>query len=168
MGIFGNLIGGIGGFLKNDGSSQVSVESYIRIVEDLLLEIGVDVKDSRIDLDSKNDRGWIIQKGSAQIIILITENDDDDNPTIEVVSPILKLPSQNILPFYRRCLELNRYLIGCAFCVSEDKVLVRAEVPLSGLDVESIALMIANVAGAADQFDNELAEEFGAKLYDES
>jgi hypothetical protein len=168
MGIFGSLIEGVGSLLGNKQGEEISIESYAQIVEALLRELGADIKDSRLDLESKNDRGWLIQKGSAQIIILIAENDEDDDPTIEVVSPILKLPAQNILPFYRRCLELNRYLIGCAVCVSEDKVLVRAEMPLSGLNLESIALMILNVAGAADQLDDELAEEFGAKLYDES
>ncbi len=168
MGIFGDLIEGVGSLLGNKQDNEVSVGSYIQIVEALLKELGVDIKESRLDLESKNYRGWVIQKGSAQIIILIAENDEDDDPTIEVVSPILKLPSQNILPFYRRCLELNRGLIGCAVCVSEDKVLVRAEIPLSGLSLESIALMIFNVAGAADQLDDELAEESGAKLYDES
>lgn len=167
MGIFGDLIGGFV-FSGTKKDEKVSVDSYVRIVEDLLSEIGVDVKDSRLDLDSKDERGWVIQKGSAQIIILIAENDLVEDFTIEVVSPILKLPSQNILPFYRRCLELNRYLVGCATCVNEDKVLVRAELSLSGLTLESLALLILNVAGSADQLDNDLAEEFGAKLYDES
>lgn len=167
MGIFGDLIGGIV-FPGSKKDGKVSVDSYVRNVEDLLAEIGVDAKDSRIDLDSKDEKGWVIQKGSAQIIILIAENDLVEDYTIEVVSPILKLPPQNILPFYRRCLELNRYLVGCATCVNEDKVLVRAELPLSGLNLESLALMILNVAGAADQLDNDLAEEFGAQLYEES
>lgn len=168
MGIFGDLIEGVSSLLGNKQDDKVSVSSYIQIVEDLFKKLDIDTRESRLDIESQNDRGWVIQKGSAQIIILIAENDEDDNPTLEVVSPILKLPSQNILPFYRRCLELNRYLIGCAVCVSENKVLVRAEIPLSGLSPESIALMIFNVAGAADQLDDELAEEFGAKLYDES
>jgi hypothetical protein len=168
MGIFGDLIEGFGSILGSKQNNSVSIASYIQIVEVLLEEFGVDVKNSRLDLDSKNDRGWVIQKGSAQIIILISENDEDDDPTIEIFSPILKLPSQNILPFYRRCLELNWVLVGCAICVSEDKVLVRAEMPLNGLNVESIGLTILNVAGAADQLDDDLAEEFGAQLYDES
>jgi hypothetical protein len=168
MGIFGSLIEGVGSFLGNKQDEAVSVEGYIQIVEALFEELGVDIKDSKIDMESKNDRGWVIRRGSAQIMILISENDEDNDPTIEILSPILKLPSKNILPFYRRCLELNRYLIGCSTCVNEDIVFIRAEMPLGGLDVESVALMICNVAVAADQLDDELAEEFGAKLYDAS
>jgi hypothetical protein len=166
MGIFGDLVDGFGSFLSQGQDKGISVDDYARMVESLLEELGAEPKDCRLALESKGVRGWNIQKGSAEIIILIAL-DDDNNPTIEVFSPILKLPSQNILPFYRKCLELNRYLIGCATCVNEDKVLVRAELPLGGLDLESIALMILNVAGAADQLDDELADEFGAKLYRE-
>jgi hypothetical protein len=167
MGIFGDLVEGFGSLLSQGQDKEISVDDYARMVESLLEELGAEPKDCRLDLESKDVRGWNIKKGSAEIIILIALDDDND-PTIEVFSPILKLPSQNILPFYRKCLELNRYLIGCATCVTEDKVLVRAELPLGGLNLESIALMILNVAGAADQLDDELAEEFGARLYGDS
>ncbi len=167
MGIFGSLIEGVSNFLENKQDEEIQVEKYIQIVESMLDELDVDSKDSKIDMESKNDSGCVIQRGSAQVIILIKENDEDDAPSIEVLSPILKLPPQNILPFYRRCLEVNRYLIGCATGVNEDIVFVRAEMPLEGLDTESIVLMICNVAMAADQLDDELSEEFGAKLYDE-
>ena len=37
-------------------------------------------------------------------------------------SPILYLPTENILPFYRRCLEINRELLNCELCAHEIEV----------------------------------------------
>jgi hypothetical protein len=81
-----------------------------------------------------------------------------------VFSPILYLPPENILPFYRRCLEINRELLNCALCVQEDKVALVSQRFVEGLDPVELEGTIGYVAAAADDLDNKLADEFGAKM----
>jgi hypothetical protein len=84
-------------------------------------------------------------------------------PTLAVSAGILRLPPQDLLPFYRRCLELNRILVGCSIGVEGDLVVVASERSLADLNRRAVARMLLNVASAADQFDDDLAEEFGAE-----
>lgn len=81
-----------------------------------------------------------------------------------IFSPILYLPSENILPFYLRCLEINRELLTCALCTHEDKVTLVSQRPIEGLDPEELEGTVNYLAAVADDLDNKLADEFGAKL----
>lgn len=160
MDLFSGLLDGLG--LQAKQTSKVSVEESVQMIQRFLSECGVDPNSSR--LEAENCLGWLIQKGSASIYIIIGKNQLIDEVTLEVFSPILKLPKQNILPFYRRCLEVNRYLIGCALCVEKDSVMVVSERQLDGLSYEEVKAMIIGIAHAADKMDDELAQEFGAQV----
>lgn len=164
MDLFGSLLSGLGLQAKNE--KIVSVEECASMVLQLLAKCKVEPKSAEIEVEGG--RGWVITRGSASIIILIAKNEYIDDFTLEVYSPILKLPTQNILPFYRRCLEINRYLVNSALCVQKDDVIVMSERPLRGIDYEEVESLILSVANAADMIDDKLAEEFGAKLASES
>lgn len=140
---------------------KISIEECIRMIEKLLRECKIDLSNAK-DKDSPT---WFIQVGSALIYIKLQKNEFIDDVTLEITSPILKLPNQNILPFYRRCLEINSTLVGCALCASEDSIMVTSERTLRGLDYQEVEDMLIAVANAADQIDDDLAEEFGAKLF---
>jgi len=131
---------------------------YVGLVDAVLERLGIDGE--RQDSDEGWD--WTLQVGSAPIAMGLHRNDLLDEDTLEVKATILRLPPQRLLAFYRRCLELNRLLIGCAIGVEGDTVIVAAERPLPGLDRAAIARMLLDVASAADQLDDDLAEEFGA------
>ncbi|MCP4417832.1 MAG: YbjN domain-containing protein [Chloroflexi bacterium] len=111
----------------------------------------------------RQENGWWIQRGSAVIYILISPH--EKSPSIRIVSPILYLPEDFILPFYRRCLELNMELMNCAIGVSDDKVSMVSERPIAGLDQEELESMIGYLSAVADEMDDKLAAEFKAKLY---
>lgn len=157
MGIFAAFKEGF-----QDGMNKaVSVPECIAMVERFLKECGVNLSNAKLE-DSLT---WVISKGSASIFISISKNEFLEETTLEITSPILRLPSQNILPFYRRCLEINGCLVGCAICACDDRILVTSERTLRGLDYQEVEEMILAVANAADLIDDELSEEFGAKLF---
>ncbi|MCS5699612.1 YbjN domain-containing protein [Cyanobium sp. FGCU-52] len=131
---------------------------YVALVDAVLEGLGIDGE--RQDSDEGWD--WTLQVGSAPIDIGLHHNDLLDEDTLEVKATILRLPPQRLLAFYRRCLELNRLLIGCAIGVEGDTVIVASERSLPGLDRAAIARMLIDVASAADQLDDDLAQEFGA------
>jgi len=82
-----------------------------------------------------------------------------------VLSPILHLPANGLLPLYRRLLELNLQITNAAFGVHLDVVYVFSERPLEGLDSNEANDMISLVAYYADEWDNLLFNEFGGRLY---
>lgn len=142
-------------------SEERTAKDCIQLIEAFLRSVGLNPKEQR--LTNPNTLGWLIIRGSAKVFILIGH--DNDEITLEIVCPILHIPSQNILPFYRKCLEINRYLTGCALCVNEDQVLLVSGRNVQGLDYKEVETMIHYAATAADGLDNKLAEEFGAKLW---
>ena len=111
------------------------------------------------------DHGWWAMRGRAVVYVFVNEHDEMNS--IRIVSPILYLPSENLLPFYRACLEINSELVSCALAVDKDVVMLVHERPLKGLDAEEISDNMHMLAHFADRFDNELAQEFGARIYSE-
>lgn len=130
----------------------------VGLVDAVLDGLGIDGERQ----DSEEGWDWTLQVGSAPIDIGLHHNDLLNEDTLEVKATILRLPPQRLLAFYRRCLELNRLLIGCAIGIEGDTVIVSSERLLPGLDRAAIARMLLDVASAADQLDDDLAQEFGA------
>src|SRR5215212_1243460 len=95
----------------NAGGRQAAprLDQYAATVEQILLTVGVDPQQARMN----------IQEGAGYL---------------QVLSPILHLPMTNLLPLYRRLLELNLQLTNAALGVHLDVVYVFSERPLDGLD----------------------------------
>ncbi|WP_411870412.1 YbjN domain-containing protein [Vulcanococcus limneticus] len=136
-----------------------SLEQVVDLVDEVLAGLGIDGQRE----DSDDGADWSLQVGSATLELGLHHNVILDEDTLEVRSPILRLPERNLLAFYRRCLELNRIVVGCCFGVDEDVVVVATERTLPGLGKPEVARMLLDVASVADQFDDELAREFGAE-----
>ena len=143
-------------------SKDMTEEKCKEMVEDFLSAIGVGPNKCRMEGEGL---GWYIFRGSTLTYIFIGVY--DDFKSLRIFSPILYLPEENILPFYRRCLEINFELINCAICVRDDRVALVVERPLEGLDPEELEGMIEYMLGVADELDNKLADEFRAKIFSE-
>lgn len=143
---------------------ETTARDCIKMVDNFFQKIGLD--SSRQKLPDRDTTGWWAQRGSAIVYIILNEHDDLE--TIRIISPILNLPNENILPFYRRCLEINMSLFNCAIGVYDDKVVLISERPIDGLDPEELEGNINFLSGVADDLDNKLADEFGANLYSET
>lgn len=129
-------------------------------VEQILQAIGVDPVSARMNVD----RGyaWNFQRGSALIEVYITE---EDRGYLQVLSPIMHLPTTGLLPLYRRLLELNLQLTNASVGVHQDVIYVFNERPLDGLDHTEANSIITKLAIYADELDNSLVEEFGGRMY---
>jgi hypothetical protein len=137
------------------------LENYAATVEQILPDIGIDPAQSR--LNTEQGFGWSFRRGSATIEVYVSQQDDVGY--LQVLAPILHLPANGLLPLYRRLLELNLQLTNAAFGVHLDVVYVFSERPLEGLDSAEANNIIALIAHYADQWDNELFNEFGGRLY---
>ncbi|MBK8024428.1 MAG: YbjN domain-containing protein [Chloroflexi bacterium] len=137
------------------------VQNHVQIVEQILLEIGVDPAQSR--MNTADGFGWRFQRGSAAIEVYVTQQDDVGY--LQILAPIVHLPMTNLLPLYRHLLELNLQLTSAAMGVYLDVVYVFSERPLDGLDAVEANSLISLVAEYADELDDKLVNEFGGRLY---
>lgn len=141
--------------------SGANLRPYADTVEQILLSIGVDSVQARMNI--QNGYGWNFQRGSALIEIYISQQ--ENTGYIQVLSPIIHLPQTGLLPLYRRLLELNLQLTNAAFGVYLDVVYIFSERPLDGMDATEANAIISMVAAYADEMDDKLVAEFGGRLY---
>jgi T3SS (YopN, CesT) and YbjN peptide-binding chaperone 1 len=123
--------------------------------------------DSRVSVLGPD--AWAIFRGTALgYVALIVPDDGDAEPDsiVHVTFPILRVPDQGAEPLFRRLLELNHELGSFAsFSLdSRGKVWLGAGRFAQDLDEPGLRELIAQVAGLADRYDDELLEEFGKDL----
>ncbi|MEQ8671839.1 MAG: YbjN domain-containing protein [Aggregatilineales bacterium] len=138
-----------------------TLEHHAMVVESILKTLNVNPVDAR--LETQQGFGWNFRRGSAIIEIYVSEQ--GDRGFLQVLAPIIHLPTTNLLPLYRRLLELNLQLTNASLGVFYDVVYVFNERPLQGLDANETNDVITLVAGYADSLDNDLVNEFGGRLY---
>lgn len=148
----------------NTGGRQPAaprLDQYAQTVEQILLSVGVDPQRARMNI--QDGFGWSFLRGSATIEVYVSQQEGAGH--LQVLSPIIHLPMTNLLPLYRRLLELNLQLTNAALGVHLDVVYVFSERPLEGLDAVEANNIITLVAGYADELDDKLVGEFGGRLY---
>jgi hypothetical protein len=150
---------GLGG--RKQPAQGPRLDVYAGTVEQMLLNLGIDPTQAR--LPTQEGYGWNFRRGSAIIEVYITQNAGIGY--LQVLSPIMHLPSQGLLPLYRRLLELNLQLVSASFGVWNDVIYVFSERPLDGLDAVEANTIINQVAEYADEMDDKLIEEFGGRMY---
>lgn len=139
---------------KTTQPEQPDLALYEKMINDLLSSFGLDPDKCR----HKPRRLWSAYRGSA---LIYTEIFDMNGIWyIEISCPITSIPSKNLLPFYRRLLEVNYQLIGVKFFVKQDTLYLAENRQLAGLDLNELKAMEDRVSMNADQLDDQLIEEF--------
>jgi hypothetical protein len=148
------------GFFSSNKGSQTTVKDCIGMVEEFFRKAHLKASNHRVQ--NADFPLWAVIRGSAVVYISLHEN--DGRGSLRVYSPVVFLPQENILPFYRRCLEINRGLLNCALCADEDRIGLVSQRPIEGLDPEELESTVGYLAAVADDLDTKLADEFGAKM----
>ncbi len=146
---------------RNRATAENALESYAGTIEQILATIGIDPVKARMRTDTGF--GWSFQRNSAVIEIFVSQQEGVGY--LQVLSPIMHLPINGLLPLYRRLLELNLQLTNAALGVYLDVVYVFNERPLEGMDGAEANTIINMVASYADELDDQLVGEFGGRLY---
>lgn len=126
-----------------------------------ILELITEEEGAHVQLD---DAGRIVAlKGSA--ITYVDFIKDDDNDTYLVVySPLVYLPKENYVAFYRYLLDRNNGMLSPARLVTNgDVVELEAVLDTDFLSDDMVRFVAASVLNGADVLDDELVEEFGVK-----
>jgi hypothetical protein len=96
-----------------------------------------------------------------------TDESDDDGGDLSLLlySELVRMPKDELLPFYRSILELNANpLRHGRLAIQEDVVVYMAVVGTGLLDDKlGAALLVNTLVHEADELDDLLIEEFGAQ-----
>ena len=110
---------------------------------------------------------WAIFRGSVLgYVALIAPEDGEGDSIVHVTFPILRIPVEGAEPVLRRLLELNHEL-GSFASFSLDgrgKAWLGAGRFAADLGEHELREVIAQVAGLADRYNDELLEIFGRSL----
>lgn len=139
------------------------LQQYASTVEAILASHSINVDPRQARMPTENGFGWSFQRGSALIEVFVSEQDGVGY--MQVLAPILHLPMNNLLPLYRRLLEMNLQLTNASLGVWLDVVYLFNERPLVGLDAEEANSIISALAAYADDLDDKIIGEFGGRLY---
>lgn len=129
---------------------------YKNMIEEIIKGWNIDPK----TIYNPDYKVWYLVQGSANFEVGFFSYNKTDY--YYVASSIVKLPQENLLPFYRRLLELNDFYIGSKLSIKGDQVWLLGQRECEGMDIGEAKRMIDNVRIVADDLDDRLIQEFGA------
>ena len=98
-----------------------------------------------------------LQWGSAFVIVGVSGS------AVVAIAPLFRaLPNGKELAFFKKLLEHNAYMGGMAsFAIQPDGwVILHSGRAIKGIDAQEFANLVAGVGRCADQFDDQLIQEF--------
>ena len=140
---------------------QSLLDKHVDTVGQILISLNVNPAKARMETDQGY--GWSFLRGSTLIEVYLTAYSGREY--LQVLSPLLHVPTGGLLPLYRRLLELNLSLTNASLGLYLDVVYVFNERPLDGLDATEANFIITQIAEYADDIDNQIVNEFGGRLY---
>jgi hypothetical protein len=129
---------------------------YKSMIEEIIKEWNIDPA----TIYNPESQAWFLVQGSTRFEVGFFNYNNKDY--FYVASPIVKLPEENLLPFYRRLLELNDFYIGVKLSVRANQVWMLGQRECDGMGKSEAKTIIDDVRLLADDLDDKLINEFGA------
>jgi len=140
--------------------ANTDVERAVALVEETIEALGIDPRSSRNEREGHI--AYALRRGSARILIAVhSPSGDLTEGRIRVVAPVVVLPSAEQPALLRYLLEANATeLVGAAFAISGQEVVVVTERSVGDLDASEVDTMIRTVGRVADRYDDQLSKTF--------
>lgn len=132
------------------------------LVEQTIEALGVDPSQTRVDGGGSVQR-WALRRGSASILISIEPPArGSEQGTVRLVAPVVRVPEGDAAQrLFAHLLDLNTSaLVGVAFGVQTDDVVLVTERSLQDLDASEVDALVRTIGAMADRYDDQLAERF--------
>jgi hypothetical protein len=131
------------------------------MVEAAIRKIGLDPA-TLLTKDTAEQLAWTLKRGSAAVLIMLLRR--ADVASLRIVSPTVVFDPAKKEVLFTRLLELNAEgMMGCAFALVGDKIVVVTERPVVDLSEAEVSHAIRLVAGVSDTYDDKLVAEYGGK-----
>ncbi len=142
-------------------SGTQDVELAVRLVESVIRGLGLDPANAAIPGDATT-KAYALKRGSARVVVAV--HSTDAGGTFRVLAPCVRIEPTSSPDLFKHLLEINaRELVGAAFGVFGDEVVVVAERSVKDLDASEVEAAIRNVGRIGDRYDDALAQRFGVK-----
>lgn len=120
---------------------------------------------SRDQIYNPESKNWRWKIGSANVEVFIqtlTFSNGSRRDFLRIFSPIIEIPTNNILGFYRHLLELNDSNLGVKLSILPNTQMVYAsyERDIKGMDYSELSTCISDLEFWADKLDDELKSQF--------
>ena len=114
---------------------------------------------------SEDESEVLIQRGSARTYVSFIVDEEND-PWVIFYSPLVFLPKDNLLPFYRALLDLNYEMMPGRLATHENFALLKYEILVEHLSDQLFRSMLYSMTRAADYLDDRLIKEFGVRRWE--
>lgn len=137
------------------------IEKATQMIHQYIESIGL-TQEQVYNADKKS---WRWLRGSANVEVFIqtiTFQNGTTRDYLRIFSPLMKLPVNDLLAFYRHLLQLNDTNLGVKISIMPGSQWVYAtyERDLRGMDYHELATCIADMEYWADSLDDELKTAF--------
>ena len=154
-------------FYSGKESTEEKIERWKEDITDLLKEMEQD-PDADVEIGMHNDREIHVRNGLSEVCITFLPI--EDNATYFcVTSPLVYLPNDNFVAFYRSLLDINDILYETPGKLSTHKDFVQMEFSLNTdyLSDDLVKHAVQSILEIADELIIELMDKFGVQRVDE-
>jgi len=138
-----------------------SLNPYFEVIKKVIADLGLKPD------ECYNSEGhyWSLCRGSAEVFISLFPLGEGQEQEwyVEFSSPVMKVPSENLLAFYRRLLEENAKWVSTRFSVRGDTAWLDVTREIAGMDHDECRRSLTRIGDVADELDDILRGEFGGE-----
>lgn len=128
---------------------------YYRLVEQCIGDLGFKSANRK---DAKPGQ-WSFVRGTATVWVDVWQHEGEADGYIQIMSPIMPQPKQNLEAFYQEILELN-FKLGVSFSLYQKFIYMKTIRTLAGLGKIEVISMIEHIARLADEYDEYLKDKY--------
>ncbi len=137
------------------------IQFYFEMVERVIAEFKVDPQLCR----GQQLGQWSMKIGSASMWIDVFQSKDAqgnyiDSGYLQVMAPIMAVPADRQLEFFRELLEINHKLYGVGFTKFENNVYIKSIRELDGLEQSEVLSTFKRIGYYADDYDDTLKAKY--------
>lgn len=134
----------------------MSLQEGIQTLGNALRGLGFDPATNQ--LPDSNGAGWAVP--SDKSILFVTVSDAEGLVLLNITSPMLYMPPFDLLPFYRKMLDLNSKLLGASLTMDKDIVCLVTHQVLDGVSQSAVENLLQSNRKLADALSEGLWAEF--------
>jgi hypothetical protein len=130
------------------------------MVENIIKNFGLDPNMCKGESEGQ----WNLSKGSASVWIDVWKAENSKYlGYLQIMAPVVQIPTENQESFYREILDINHSLYGVGMTAFGDWIFMKTVRELDGLDEEEAAAMFERIGTYADDYDDMLREKYWGK-----
>lgn len=134
---------------------------YYEMVEACIREIGIEPSTVRNEKQGQ----WSLQKGSAPVWVDVFYDDNNKCAYIQMMSPIVEVPSNNTIAFYEEILKKGHDLFGVGFTQFDKWVYIKSIRECKNLQQSEAMAMLNRVGVYADEFDDYFKNKYAVASF---